>query len=90
MESCALITTEPNSLAATIHDRMPVILDRDAFDVWLDPATPLSELESLLRPYPAELMRARPVTAWVNKPAHDDPRCIEAAEQSVPPLRLFD
>jgi putative SOS response-associated peptidase YedK len=38
VESCTILTTTPNSLLADIHDRMPVILSPDNYDVWLDPA----------------------------------------------------
>jgi putative SOS response-associated peptidase YedK len=37
IDSCTIITTDPNSMMAPIHDRMPVILPKDAYDVWLDP-----------------------------------------------------
>src|SRR5262245_13539832 len=57
VETFAIITTEPNALAATVHDRMPVILDPADFDRWL--AEPAAEL---LRPYPAVRMRAYPVS----------------------------
>jgi putative SOS response-associated peptidase YedK len=62
-----IITTTPNDLVAPIHDRMPVILRRDAEGPWLDPTigeVPL--LRSLLRPYPAEAMEAYPVSTRVN------------------------
>ena len=38
IESCTILTTTPNSLLADIHDRMPVILSPDNYDLWLDPA----------------------------------------------------
>jgi putative SOS response-associated peptidase YedK len=37
LETCAILTTAANALAATIHDRMPVILDPSDYDLWLDP-----------------------------------------------------
>src|SRR5215471_2740191 len=37
VETCTILTTEPNSLVADIHDRMPVILRPDDYDLWLDP-----------------------------------------------------
>ena len=48
----ALITTTPNKLMAPIHDRMPVILDRAAYESWLNPNTPVDALQRLLRPAP--------------------------------------
>src|SRR5687767_2938613 len=75
LDSCAIVTTAANPLVAPIHDRMPVILDRDAYDLWLDPDAPDEELHRVLRPFPAEEMIAVPVSPRVNGPAVDDPEC---------------
>ena len=78
LESCAILTTTPNDLVAPIHDRMPVILPRTDFARWLDlEVSDVDVLRSLLRPYPAQEMRAEPVSTWVNDPRHDDARCAE-------------
>jgi len=78
IESCTLLTTEPNSLVEPIHNRMPVILAPDDYHSWLDPAGQnLQQLMPLLRPYPGDTMTAHPVSNLVNSPAHEDPRCIE-------------
>lgn len=76
--SCTIITTSPNELMAQIHNRMPLILPHDAYEQWLDPAerTP-DQLNSLLKPYPAELMTAYPVSKLVNSPKNDSPALIE-------------
>ena len=75
--SCTIITTTPNSLMASIHDRMPVILPAEAYAQWLDPAEQKPEqLDPLLVPYPAELMQAYPVSTLVNNPRNDVPDCI--------------
>src|ERR1035438_7996133 len=37
IESCSILTTTPNSLLADVHDRMPVILRQENYDLWLDP-----------------------------------------------------
>ena len=79
LESCAIVTTTPNELAATVHDRMPVLLPRARYDAWLDPAAGPSELAPLLAPYPAGEMEAYPVSKLVNSPARDEPGCIEPA-----------
>jgi putative SOS response-associated peptidase YedK len=79
VDSCALITTEPNELMATIHDRMPVILRPDDYDAWLDPATDKDAAQVLLRPYPADEMTATPVSTLVNSPKNDVAACIEPA-----------
>jgi putative SOS response-associated peptidase YedK len=80
LESCAIVTTSPNALAATIHDRMPVILPPERHARWLDPAaTDPVALASLLVPYPDGEMEAYPVSTRVNSPRNDDPSLIEPA-----------
>jgi putative SOS response-associated peptidase YedK len=81
VESCTIITTEPNALLAEIHDRMPVILHEQDYDRWLDPAIQDGgELESLLVAYPAEQMAYDPVSTLVNNPRNDAPACAEPLE----------
>ena len=78
VESCALITTASNELMIPIHNRMPVIVDPDCYDEWLDPMQQeIVKLNALLRPYPAEYMMAYPVDRLVNNVSFDDSRCIE-------------
>ena len=80
IRSCAIITTEANDLMGEIHHRMPVILPPENYDLWLDPDFDEKEpLTSLLRPYPDEAMEAYPVSRKVNRPANDEPGCIEPA-----------
>jgi len=77
LESCAIVTTRPNALAAEIHDRMPVILPRERHAPWLDPrAADPAALVPLLEPYPAAEMEALPVSTRVNNPRNDDPSLI--------------
>jgi putative SOS response-associated peptidase YedK len=80
IKSAAIITTSPNELMAPIHNRMPVILPREAYARWLDP-TPLFpvDLNSLLVPYPAGEMIAYPVSTLVNSPANDRPEVLVRA-----------
>ena len=80
VESCAILTTEANELVRPVHDRMPVILPRQHWAAWLDPALQeAGELVPLLRPYPADAMRAYPVGALVSNPRNDGPECLAAA-----------
>ncbi len=72
IESCTIITTQPNELVAPIHDRMPVIIPTDAEAVWLDPSISKEHALSLLDPYPAELMVALPASSRVNSVRNDD------------------
>jgi putative SOS response-associated peptidase YedK len=78
VETCSIITTSANSLLSGIHDRMPVILEPDSYDVWLDPGfTKVEDLLDLLKPYPADSMRRYPVSPRVNSVQNDDPACAE-------------
>jgi putative SOS response-associated peptidase YedK len=80
IRSAAIITTEPNELMASIHNRMPVILPRNAYAQWLDPTPQAPEhLQSLLLPYPAIEMSAYPVSILVNSPANDRPEIVARA-----------
>ncbi len=90
IKSCSILTTMANEVAKDVHDRMPVILPRDAYDVWLDPGFQnVSELKVLMKPYPAELMRRYRVSQRVNKVENDDAECAEeidpAQDRSVAP-----
>lgn len=78
IESCTLLTTQPNGVVRPIHKRMPVILHPRDYDLWLDVETAdVERLKAILGPYPAEEMEAYPVSRLVNKPAHEGPELIE-------------
>ena len=79
VRTCTILTTGANALVGEVHDRMPVILAHDAYDVWLDRASERDELTGLLAPYPEDEMEAYPVSRFVNSPSNNDPRCIEPA-----------
>ena len=76
MVSACIITTGPNELMARIHNRMPVILPKEAWGLWLDPAAQVREVQPLLVPYPAELMAAHPVSPDVGNVRNDGPELI--------------
>jgi putative SOS response-associated peptidase YedK len=77
VESFTIITTEPNELVRPIHNRMPVILQPEDEEQWLDPfRTPFVKAKSLLKPYPEELMDAHHVSTIVNSAKYDGPECI--------------
>jgi len=51
VETCSILTTTPNTVTSAVHDRMPIILDPDSFDLWLDSAmTDVSVVSELLKP----------------------------------------
>lgn len=77
IESCTIITTSANELMAPIHDRMPVIIPPDRYDLWLDTAVQeIERLTPLIAPYDASQMKATPVSSRVNNPRHESPDCI--------------
>lgn len=78
IESFTIIVTEANDLLLPIHDRMPVILDPSDYDSWLEPKTPATAAQTLLRPFPSERMRTYPVSTRVNSPRNDDASVMEA------------
>ncbi|CAN5802272.1 SOS response-associated peptidase [soil metagenome] len=67
----AIITTEANELVRPIHDRMPVILPPEKEEQWLADSLTLEEHLALLRPFPAEGMKAYPVSTLVNFPKNN-------------------
>ena len=84
INSCTIITTTPNKLLESIHNRMPVILPQNMEPVWLDQNVAWSrEVHSMLTPFPEERMVAYEVSEVVNSPRNDRPECI------VPVNRLF-
>jgi len=76
LETCAILTTTPNELTATVHDRMPVILPAASQGLWLDPAADSSTLTGLFLSFPAAEMEAFPVSKRVNSPANEGPENI--------------
>lgn len=57
INTCTIITTRPNELVRSIHDRMPVIIPKDKERSWIDPVNRDREmLLSLLKPYPSDEM----------------------------------
>jgi putative SOS response-associated peptidase YedK len=86
VESCTIVTGPPNELIAPVHDRMPVILPREARRAWLDPdLRDESELMRLLQPYDPDALEMWEVSRHVNSPDHDDPECIEPAPADTDP-----
>jgi len=84
------LTTTPNALTSAVHDRMPVILPRDAYDLWLDPGrNDVQVVSELLKPYDANSMRRYPVSMRVNRVENDDQECAQPVVISEAQNRLF-
>ena len=90
VETCSILTTTPNALTSAVHDRMPVIVDPDGYDLWLDRRMrDVSVVSELLKPYDARLMRCYPVSTRVNSVANDDEECSTPVELAAVQNRLF-
>ena len=76
LETCAILTTTPNELTATVHDRMPVILPATTWQHWLDEAAQSTPFTELLVSFPSAQMEAFPVSKRVNSPANEGPENI--------------
>jgi putative SOS response-associated peptidase YedK len=87
IETCTILTTKPNSLVADVHDRMPVILSAEDYDLWLDPGvTDSTVVTDCLKPFNPKLMRKYTISARVNRVENDDEYCArEIAIASTAP-----
>lgn len=72
----AIVTTDANDVLEPIHDRMPVVLDREGERTWLESDSVDAALE-VLQPYSGADMAATPVSTAVNDPANDSPQVVE-------------
>jgi putative SOS response-associated peptidase YedK len=90
IKTCSILTTTPNAVTSAVHDRMPVILDPDSYDLWLDPCmTKVEAVSDLLRPFDARLMRCYPISTRINRVANDDAECSRPVELVQTQDRLF-
>ena len=88
METAAIVTTRANRTLAPIHERMPVILAADAFDLWLNSTdVDATTAAALIAPAPDNLLEAYEISTDVNRVANDNPKVIEPVVpgQSAPP-----
>jgi putative SOS response-associated peptidase YedK len=93
IESCTILTTIPNSLLSDIHNRMPVILRPDDYDLWLDPAfRNTASLSKILLPFDPGLMKRYSVSTRVSQVQNDDADCGRPMPQPTSPAQrhLFE
>ena len=84
LRSCTIITTAANAEVSPIHDRMPVVLERDALEVWLDPSVAArDELEALLRPARPGTLAVHAVGPRVGNVRNNGPDLIEEVTPDV-------
>ena len=89
VDSFTLLTRPARGVVATLHDRMPLIVDPPGYAGWLDPSAP--DPAGLLSALPEALaggLVARPVSTRVNDVRHDDPSCLAATEEPPLPFQL--
>lgn len=90
LETAVIVTTRANKTLTPIHDRMPVVVPPEAFDLWLD-GTKVDALtaSALIAPAPENFFEVYPVSTNVNRVANDDPKLVEPlvarAEQVAAP-----
>ena len=90
VETCSILTTAPNAVTAPVHDRVPVILDPDSYDLWLDPGMNNAAAASeMLKPYDARAMQCYPISTRINSVANDDEECSRPVEIANAQNRLF-
>jgi putative SOS response-associated peptidase YedK len=90
VETCSILTTTPNAVTSAVHDRMPVILDPDSYDLWLDLGMrDVNLVSELLKPCDARLMQCYPVSTRINDVANDDEECSAPVELAEVQNRLF-
>ena len=78
LETAAIVTTTANRTLAAIHDRMPVIVPPEAFDLWLNCAEVDAETAAaLIAPAPDDLLEAYEISTAVNRVANDNPKVLE-------------
>lgn len=88
LESFTIITTAANEVLAPFHDRMPVILDPEFYEDWLNPLlVDTHALQPLFKPYAATRMFARAVSPRVNNVRHDDAACLDPLPDPTVPGR---
>jgi len=90
VKTCSILTTIPNAVTSAVHDRMPVILARESYDLWLDPGMiNVLVISELLKPYDARLMRCYAVSSRVNHVSNDDEQCSRRVELAEAQEGLF-
>jgi len=90
VNTCSILTTTANAVTSAVHDRMPVILDTDCYDLWLDPGLQdVRVVSDMLKPSDAGLMRCYPVSSRLNHIANDDEGCSTPVKLDESQKSLF-
>jgi putative SOS response-associated peptidase YedK len=86
LETAAIVTTAANDTLRPLHDRMPVVVPQEAFDLWLDPNADPRSAAALMAPAPDDLLEAVEVSSAVNRVANDDPALLTPASEMPEPV----
>jgi putative SOS response-associated peptidase YedK len=81
LETCVIVTTAANAQLLAVHDRMPLLIPRDAQALWLDPRTGLDDVLEIAHRPPA--LDVDPVSLAVNDPRNDDETLITPVADAV-------
>jgi putative SOS response-associated peptidase YedK len=85
LETGTIVTTRANKTLSAIHERMPVIVPREAFDLWLNcTGVDAKTAEALIAPAPEGLLEAYEISTAVNRTANDNPKLLEPAGAAPP------
>ncbi len=76
MQTATIVTTTANAVLRPLHERMPVVVAPEDWDLWLDLTAPAAMVQGLLRPAPDADLEAYPVSTRVNSVRNDDESCI--------------
>lgn len=81
LETFSVITTAANAFMQRLHERMPVIIQRERVGDWLNAEADPAVLEEMLMPAPEGVLAAHPVSSRVNSPANDGAELLEEVER---------
>jgi putative SOS response-associated peptidase YedK len=78
IRSCSIVTTAANHTISAVHNRMPVVLEPEHHEEWLDPNhTDVAALARLLVPAPDDYLTFYPISTAVNRPANNGPELLD-------------
>jgi putative SOS response-associated peptidase YedK len=89
LQTFSIVTTDCNALVRPIHHRMPVLLSPDDYEVWLSADSDVKTLQSLLTPYPANLMETIAISQKINSPKNDSAECLRQTNPQKAQSLLF-
>lgn len=91
IETCTILTTKPNSLVSDVHDRMPVIVSPDDYELWLDPGfADVAALADCLQPFDPRLMKKYPVSTPSTAPTMMTKNVRERSQSQAPIRRCSE